>query len=62
MPTGSKIGTDPHTQIILDYYADGQNMRTHRISPAVLAARYLSKVMAPGELAGKTVLEIGAGC
>jgi SAM-dependent methyltransferase len=62
MPTGSKREIDPHTQITLDRYADRQTISVHHISPAVLVACYLSKVMGTEELAGKTVLEIGAGC
>ncbi|MEX0853085.1 MAG: class I SAM-dependent methyltransferase [Bauldia sp.] len=53
---------DPHTRIILARYADGRNLRLGDIQPDVLVSRYLSKVMAPEEFAGKTILEIGAGC
>jgi SAM-dependent methyltransferase len=62
MPTANKREMDPHTQIILDRYADRQNIGIHHISPDVLVARYLGKVMVQEELAGKTILEIGAGC
>jgi SAM-dependent methyltransferase len=62
MPTGNKLEMDSHTQIILDRYADRRNIGVHHISPDVLVARYLSKVMVQEELVGKTILEIGAGC
>lgn len=62
MPTGADKDIDPHTQIILDRYADRENIGVRHISQDVLVGRYLSKVMAPEELCGKTILELGAGC
>lgn len=53
---------DPHTQIILDRYADREHIGIVRTPPEALISRYLSKVMQPEELAGKTILELGAGC
>lgn len=53
---------DPHTQIILDRYADRENIGIVRTPPDVLISRYLSKVMRPEELADKTIFELGAGC
>ena len=62
MPTSADKDIDPHTQIILDRYADRENIGVRHIPQDVLVTRYLSKVMAPEELAGKTILELGAGC
>lgn len=52
---------DPHTQIILDRYADRQNIQLLRTDPTVLIERYLSKVMTVEQIKDKTILELGAG-
>ena len=62
MRLASKAEIDPHTQIILDRYADRQNFGIANTPSHVLTAHYLGKVMMPDEIAGKTILEIGAGC
>ena len=62
MPTSADRETNPHTQIILDRYADRENISFRHVPQDLLVTRYLSKVMAPEELAGKTILELGAGC
>jgi SAM-dependent methyltransferase len=62
MPTSADRETNPHTQIILDRYADRENISFRHVPQDLLVTRYLSKVMAPEELAGKTILEFGAGC
>ena len=62
MVISSKHAADSHTQLILSRYADRENIRVGQMDPDVLVARYLSKIMVPGELSGKTILEIGAGC
>lgn len=54
--------TDRHTKIILDRYADRENISVQNMPPAILQDKYLSNVMSPGELEGKTILEMGAGC
>lgn len=51
-----------HTRLILERYADRDNLAVHQIAPQVLIERYLAKVMAPDELLDKVVLELGAGC
>lgn len=53
---------DSHTRIILERYADRTNIGITHSSPDVIVERYLSKVMQPAELNGKTILEMGAGC
>jgi SAM-dependent methyltransferase len=53
---------EAHTQVILDRYADRVNIGIVRTEPDVIVEKYLSKVMAPGEISGKTILELGAGC
>ena len=55
-------GVDPHTRIILERYADRENIGVRHTPPDVLVKRYLSKIMDPREIAGKTILELGAGC
>jgi SAM-dependent methyltransferase len=62
MEDKSKVSREHHTQIILDRYADRENITVHKIAPDVLVERYLSKIMMPKELEGKTILELGAGC
>jgi len=52
---------DRHTQIILNRYADRDNIKLLHTAPNVLIERYLAKVMAVDEIAGKTILELGAG-
>lgn len=53
---------DRHTQIILDRYADRENIGIVYTPVDVLVARYLSKAMTREEIVGKTILELGAGC
>ncbi len=45
MPTISKMKTDPHAPIVLDRYAERQNINTRHTLPALLVARCISKVM-----------------
>jgi SAM-dependent methyltransferase len=58
-PSHSPI--DAHTQIILDRYADRENIRVVRGDARILIDRYLSKVLAPHELRDQVILELGAG-
>jgi predicted nicotinamide N-methyase len=58
-PDQSKI--DSHIQIILDRYADRENIKILNTPPSYLLSHYLSNVLQPEELHGKTILEIGAG-
>lgn len=60
--TGAKMSVDSHTQIILDRYADRENISVHKIPDATLENVYLGKVLNTSDIAGKTILEIGAGC
>jgi SAM-dependent methyltransferase len=53
---------DPHTRIILDRYADRQNISVGSMGPAALYEKYLSKAMRLDELTDRTILELGAGC
>lgn len=62
MPARTESARDSHTQVILDYYASKRGIEVHGTAPEDLVDRYLSKVMLPDELAGKVILEIGAGC
>lgn len=57
-----KDSADAHTRIILARYADKERISFVPTAPEVLIGRYLSKVIKPEKLAGKTILELGAGC
>jgi SAM-dependent methyltransferase len=54
--------TNSHLNIILERYADRENIGITVTEPQVVVDRYLSKVMAVEELRDKIILEIGAGC
>lgn len=53
--------TDPHTQVVLDRYADRSSSGFVQSPTRQLVERYLGKLMNPAEFKGKSVLEIGAG-
>ncbi len=53
---------DAHTKIIMERYADRENIGFVHSQLDVLIDRYLSKAMRPTDFIGKTILEIGAGC
>lgn len=53
---------ESHTRLILERYADRENISVHRIDRDRLIGRYLSKAMDPVEIRGRTILELGAGC
>ena len=56
------MSVDSHTQIILDRYADWNDIVVHQIPETTLESVYLGKVLDTAEFAGKNILEIGAGC
>jgi SAM-dependent methyltransferase len=62
MLPGTDSEFEAHTRLILDRYADRENVKVHTVDHDVLVQRYLSKVMDISEVKGKTVLELGAGC
>jgi hypothetical protein len=62
MAPGTDAEFADHTKMILDRYADRENIAVHQIDDSVLIGRYLSKVMDLNEVKGKTLLELGAGC
>jgi SAM-dependent methyltransferase len=51
-----------HMQIVLDRYADRENIGVLQTDTDLLFQRYLSKAMTLEEIKGKRVLELGAGC
>lgn len=53
---------EEHTNLILKRYENRENVEFHPIDRKILVDRYLSKVMTPSELKGRTIFEIGAGC
>lgn len=61
MTTPQDDPVDAHTQIILDRYADRENIELKRSDPQMLIKRYLSKVMQPSQLRDQVILELGAG-
>jgi SAM-dependent methyltransferase len=51
-----------HMQIVLDRYADRENIGVVHTDQEQLYQRYLSRAMTLDELQSKRILEIGAGC
>jgi SAM-dependent methyltransferase len=53
---------EAHMQIVADRYADRENIGVLRTDEETLYNLYLSKAMKREEIAGKRILELGAGC
>lgn len=56
------MNQESHTGIITARYADHAAIKFSQYPLDLLVERYIGKIMSPSEFAGKTILEIGAGC
>lgn len=53
---------EAHIKLILDRYADRENIGILHTPPDVMVKRYLNNIIQPNELNGKVIFELGAGC